>query len=553
MMEERATSLRSGRSAAKAIVGCLALSLIPAACALAAASSRVSSGPGWFAPNYDVEYTYVLNGLRFQQRLPIVFFIHPATTLAVLYAAVIRISHAVAPVGSSDVVEDVWRYPEAYIGRIHACLVVLLFSASFAAGILVWRRTRSLSAGVALQTGLILLAELAVSAGMIWPETVVIVVGVLFAGTLTLFILDDCSSPRLCVALGVLGALGIATKVTFAIVTMAPAVLSRSRRQSILYFAVLIGCTGVLIAPILARIPQAIDFLAGLAYRTGDYGAESAGFDMRAYLYGTGLLVRQNKIPAAVILLSVAGLVTLRSTTVLHGPQHSQLRALCVLTLLELLQYGVVARQPYPRYLIPAVLLMGVNLVIIQRIGSTVGRRRRGAVQAFFVLGLVLFSAVWLRNTASAIASGRSDTAEHLAIVEAAASLQSSGAVLVLGPWASSPARALATGEFWVGNAWSMVGEKVYPGQLFLGGDGYLRTWKEGLGRGWDFPHVNASLSRSAEELEWRRFQELLKDRRVIVQGDWDTIIPSLQRNPRIAPHLVLRSRLESLIELQLR
>ena len=259
------------------------------------------------------------------------------------------------------------------------------------------------------------------------------------------------------------------------------------------------------------------------------------------------------KIPAAVILLSVAVLVTLRSRTVLHGPQHSQLRALCVLTLLELLRSGVVARQPYPRYLIPAVLLMGVNLVIIQRIGLTVGRRRRGAVQACFVIGLALFSAVWLRNTASAIASGRSDIAEHLAIVEAAASLQSSGAVLVLGPWASSPARALATGEFWVGNAWSMVGEKVYPGQLFLSGDGYLRTWKEGLGRGWDFPHVNASLSRSAEGLEWRRFQELLKDRRVIVQGDWDTIIPSLQRNPRIAPHVVLRSRLESLIELQLR
>ena len=262
--------------------------------------------------------------------------------------------------------------------------------------------------------------------------------------------------------------------------------------------------------------------------------------------------MRQNKIPAAVILVSVAVLVTLRSTTVLHGPQRSQLRALCVLTLLELLQYGVVARQPYPRYLIPAVLLMGVNLVIIQRIVLTVGQRR-GAVQAFFVLGLALFSAVWLRNTASAIASRRSDTADRRAIVEAAASLQSSGAVLVLGSWASSPARALATGEFWVGNAWSMVGEKVYPGQLFLSGDGYLRTWKEGLGSGWDFPQFNSSLSRSAEELEWRRFQELLKDRRVVVQGEWDAIIPSLERNPRIAPHVVLRSRLESLIELRAR
>ena len=99
MMEEHVTSLRSGRSTAKAIVGCLALSLIPAACALAAASSRVSSGPGWFTPNYDVEYPYLLNALRLQQRLPIVFFIHPATTLAVLYAlsfAFLTLSHRLA-------------------------------------------------------------------------------------------------------------------------------------------------------------------------------------------------------------------------------------------------------------------------------------------------------------------------------------------------------------------------------------------------------------------------------------------------------------------------
>ena len=98
-MAEHVTSLRSGRSVAKAIFGCLALSLIPAACAMAALSSRVSSGPGWFAPNHDVEYTYVLNGLRFQQRLPIVFFIHPATTLAVLYGlsfAFLTLSHRLA-------------------------------------------------------------------------------------------------------------------------------------------------------------------------------------------------------------------------------------------------------------------------------------------------------------------------------------------------------------------------------------------------------------------------------------------------------------------------
>ncbi len=552
MADGQRTSPRSDRSLAKTILGAVVLLLIPAACALAAMSSHVASGPGWVTPNYDVEYTYLLDALRFQQRLPILFFIQPATTLAMLYAAIIHIAHAIAPVGNFDVVEDVWRYPDVYLDRVHACLVVLLCSASFAAGVLVWRRTRSLASGLALQTGLILFAMLAVSAGLIWPETLTAVVGVLFAGTLVLFILDDGSSPRLCVALGLLGALGIATKLTFAIVTLAPAVLSRSRKQAMLYLAVLIGGTVVLVAPILGRIPQLIAFLAGFGTRTGDYGTGSAGLDMRTYLHGAELLVRQNKIPAAVIVISVGVLFAFRSRITLPGSPQRELRALGVLTLLELLQYALVARQAYPRYLIPAVLLMGVNLVIIQRIGVPAGRRR-GVVHALFVLGFVFCSAGWLRNTASAIASARSDTADHLAIVEAAASLRKSGAVVVMGLWASSPARGLANAQFWAGNAWSTVAEKVYPGQLFLTGEGYLKTWQEGLGRGWDWPNVGPPLSHAAEELEWRRFETLLKDRRVIAQGEWEGILPGLQRNPRISLHVIRRSRLESLIELRLR
>jgi hypothetical protein len=262
--------LRSNKRSA--FLAAVVLALIPAACAVVAVISHRANGPGWIAPNYDVEYTYLLNALRFQQRLPIIFFFQPATTLAVLYAAVIHIAHAVAPLGSADIVEDVWRHPETYIDRIHASLVVLLFSASFAAGVLVWRRTRSVSAGVLLQTGLLLLAGIAASAGLIWPEAVLVVVGVLFAAALAVFILDDCSNSRLCIVLGILGAVGIAAKATFAVVTLLPAILSRSRRQSILYVAVLSVATAILIAPILAQIPRFIGFLATFFNRTGDYG-----------------------------------------------------------------------------------------------------------------------------------------------------------------------------------------------------------------------------------------------------------------------------------------
>ena len=542
---------RGERNLAGTILRIVVLSLIPAAFAVAAVASHRASGPGWLAPNYDVEYNYLLNGLRLEQGVPIIFFIQPATTLALLYAAIIHVSHAVAPAGSASVVEDVWRHPEIYIDRVYVCLVVLLLCASFAAGVLVWRRTRSLLSGVAAQMGLMLMAAFAESAGLIWPETVLLAIGVLFAGTLTLFILDDGSNPRLCVALGILGVLGIASKVTFAIAALAPALLSRSRRSAMLYIAVLFGGVGILLAPIAGRLSHLADFLAAFASHGGSYGEGGAGFDMQAYLAGAILLVRQNKMPVAVMLLSAAVFLALRWATVLQKEQRSELRALGLVTLVELLMYGVVARQAYARYLIPVVTMMGVNLVIIQRIALTVWQQRRRTVQAIVMLGVVALLAIWLRNTASALASTKSDAAEHWAAVEAAESLQTSGAVIVLGSWASSPAYALAIGQFWVGDAWSMVGEELYPGQLFLSGEGYLKTWHGGLGTGWEWPNINPVLSPAAEDAEWDRVAQLLKGRRVIVQGELENIGPSLQRNPRISLQVIHRSRLESLVELR--
>ncbi len=372
----------------------------------------------------------------------------------------------------------------------------------------------------------------------------------LFAGTLTLFILEDCSSARLCVALGVLGGLGIASKVTFAVAALAPAVLARSRKNAMIYIAALAGSTAVLLALIVSRLSHLTDFLAGFALHSGSYGADGGSFDTRAYLAGALLLIRQNKIPVVVILLSVAVFVAFRWTTVLQEPQRSELRALGWVTLVELLMYGVVARQPYGRYLIPVVTMMGVNLVIIQRIGLAVWQQRRRTVQAIFMLGFAAVLAIWMRNTMSALKSTRLDAAEHWAAVDAAATLQRSGAVVVLGSWASSPAFAFAIGQFWVGDAWAKVGEELYPGQLFLSGEGYLKTWTQGLGTGWEWPNINPVLSGTAEDAEWERVVELLKSHRVIVQGDWENIGPSLRRNPRISVHVIHSSRLESLVEL---
>ena len=346
-----------------------------------------------------------------------------------------------------------------------------------------------------------------------------------------------------------LAGLGVAAKVTFAVVALAPAVLARSRRQLMVYIAALTATAGVLMTPILLRISRLVEFLARFAYRSGEYGGGSTGFSTQEYLRGARLLVLQNKVPAIVLLASIVVLLALRSTSLRDRIGRVEFRTLGVVTLLELLSYALVARQAFPRYLIPAVLLMGVNLFVLHGIATTVWAQRRRTVHVVAAVSLVLLTAVWMRNVASQLASLRSETADRLATVDAATSLRKSGAVVISGTWSSAPSHAFAMGEFWVGDAWRDVAEKVYPDQLALSGEGYLRNWHESLGSGWNWPDTGVPLSPEAERLEWQRFHALLKDHRVIVQGD-DV---ALRHNPEITYHVIRASRLESLFEVQSR
>jgi len=544
---------RIGRWPDRGMRGSLVLALIPALCVTTAIISRVAAGPTWLAPNYDVQYPYLLNALRLQQGLRILFFQHPATTLAFLYSAIIDLSHVVAPAGRADLVEDVWRYPGVYIARVHSTLMVLVFAASFAAGFVVWRHTRSLSSGVAVQSGLILLSGIATGARLIFPDTVTIVVGMLFAATLTVFILDGGKSRRVCLTLAVLGALGVTSKFTFLVIACAPVVLARPRRLSLLYLAALAGATGLLTIPIWSRLPNVVDFLGGLFHRNGMYGGGGSGFDRQAYLAGGIILVLQNKIPVAILGLSVAVFLTSRRTTWFQPAERSEVRALGVLTLLEMAQYAIVARQPYPRYLWPAVLLMGVNLVIVQRMISTAAAPRRSVARAGLVLALAALSAVWLRNVTAEIGAMKQQRLERGAVADAADSLRKSGAVVVLGPWASSPASALAQGAYWTGDTWSSVGELLYPGQQFMRPDGQVRTWHDGLGNGWDWPGRQPSRSPGVDAQEWQRIRTNLPERRVIIQGDADLIIAGLQRREDTTFQVIHKTAFESLVELHSR
>ena len=99
MMEEHVTSRRSGRSAADAIFGGLVLSLIPAACALAAVSSRVSTGPGWFTPNYDVRIPLLAERAAIAAAIAYRLFHTSRDDVAVLYGlsfAFLTLSHRLA-------------------------------------------------------------------------------------------------------------------------------------------------------------------------------------------------------------------------------------------------------------------------------------------------------------------------------------------------------------------------------------------------------------------------------------------------------------------------
>ncbi len=458
----------------KRVGGALALLPLPALLVVAALLLKDARGPFWLGKNSDPDYPYLFNALVIAQIRSPGHIDHPGTTLQAFGAVVLRVSHAVAGIG--DLEDDVLDDPEFYLTNIHQSMIVVGALVLFACGVLTLWATRNLALALVSQLPPFLSTMVMFVLTGVWVEPPLFLLTLLFGAVTLLFLEGKLKErPRLAAVLfGMLTGLALATKITAVPLVVVPLLLL-PWRSKIAYGAWSAAAFFLATLPILPKYRYFLAWVGRLGTHTGAYGEGERGFiDPEKYLPGLWFLAKNECILFAVLLVSVAVLAIWPVLRLRLPPPDEAtgraFRGLLAVTLTQIAQILLVAKQPDTRYLMPALGLVGVNLVLVCRIGYPLwGPRALGG------FGLVLAAALLLQGWWTAqwhgyLKSDQQVQQEFFAETEA----QFAESRVVYYYSASSPLYALWFGNYctlsWEGEHRGRYAEKLqalYPDALF--------------------------------------------------------------------------------------
>ena len=219
---------------------------------------------------------------------------HPGTPLQVAGAVLLGGRHLATGRPFGSLREHVLREPEAFLAlwrEVHRALAALALAAG---GALVLRVTRSLPSALLFQLLPLLSVQIVSSLCRVAPEPALLALGsVVCALTVALVRAPEWRTRRVAAALGALAGIGLATKVVFAPIALAPwAALDRRGRRT---FAIVAGAALALgLLPIATRLPATAGWLLRVTTHTGQYGTGAVGLvDATRLPTSLSLLVRE--------------------------------------------------------------------------------------------------------------------------------------------------------------------------------------------------------------------------------------------------------------------
>ena len=400
-------SLPAGRVASLAcvrrIMPALLVALLPCALVVLTVRTKASRGPYWLGTNFDPEYIYLVDALALcrGEELP-TMLVHPGTPAMLLGAGVLRTAHLFR--GERALEEDVLLDPEWYLNAIHHVFLTLNAAALFLVGLVSLRITGSLFLAGLSQAAPFLSANgvLLDSMPRVAAEPVLFALVLVFAASVCVFVGRGTTRGATGSALwwGVLLGCASATKITAAPLFVFPMVLlPRWHKLTAILCGVVIAVA--LTFPIWSRLGELLAFYELQFSHMGTYGTGEAGvIDPDQYWGGIRTLWT---LESGFFGIAIANLLCLawwaingRGIRVLRTPDrpsHSRedllipqgaseperpapgqpdcagrlIKALVACTIVEVVTIVCTAKQPVPRYLAPAVALLGLNAALLFR------------------------------------------------------------------------------------------------------------------------------------------------------------------------------------------
>jgi hypothetical protein len=465
LREEAAPAANELSSAVPRPTHFLLLLVLPALLIFVACSIRTTSGPYWYSENLDPSYAYLMNSLNIANLHRPNHIDHPGTPVQTIGAIVIKAKNLGA--NESSLARTVLQNPDIYLRLINNLFIFLASVCLLGGGYVVFRITGDLFSAIVLQSTPFLSATTMQGLYGVRPEPLFVSLSILFSVLILLTLKFETRKHALkfSLAFGFLAGLGMAAKINFLPLLLIPLILLSSWK----WRAVYVLTTGMaflfFILPILApgHLMRFFGFAVAISTHTGRYGTGAAGIVSPGDFARNAVnLMRTDWLFFLIMAAGAVLLITKSGRARLKGARY---KILLAVTLTQFLQFLIVAKHPSSHYLIPAMGLMGVDLIVVFDAWreTSVTNRMRWTVLAIICAGfgtVAILSLIKQHDELRTLAT-RQRGAYQITQNEFR------GRRVVDYYSASSEPYALKFGVEYSGNLYVSTLQELYPGSLF--------------------------------------------------------------------------------------
>jgi hypothetical protein len=463
----------------KGVARCACLALIPLVVVALLFWIKAVRGPLWLALNQDPSYHYLLNSLMVAEGRAPFHVDNPGTPLQLMGAVVLHATHLVR--GTAWLRLDVLQNPETYLAAIHATLAGLFGAVLLVVGIVSFRITKNLLVALAMQSSPLLAFSTLIVMARVTPEALLASLATLFCLAVVAYLWGPCAGASqkrdmtFAVVFGVLIGLGLATKLTYAPLALAPLVLLPRARPRLLYLPAVVLTFFVATLPTLPNYPRLFGWYARWATHTGMYGGGEPGvFDSGRFGDVLPVLQRSLFLPLIffAVVIALAWLWRRGRTGPLPERAQRVRRGLLALAVVIVAHVVMILKQPRYHYLVPTLSCLGLGgalLIEASRLWSGRMRRVRTALIVVAVVYLAASRACMVNGWRTALPK---ITDQYLAVHNEATS-KFADAAKVYYYRASAKAYALHVASYRSGDTFADDLRRLYP-------DSYLwNLWTE--------------------------------------------------------------------------
>jgi len=477
------------------------LLILPTVLVFTAVILHHTQGSYWISYNSDPEYTYLLSSLALTESKQAGTTGHPGTTLQILGAATLKITHALDFSDKDSLEFAVLKKPEFYLTVINIVLVTFNALLLFILGIVTLNLTKNIWLSLLLQLSPFLANTMIINGlPRISPEPLLLLAGLLFVLILIKMAFSENLSKSAhwyMIIMAFVAGFGVATKLTFIPLLIIPLFVLPGLRNRI-GFVFLTGLSFVLWTwPIISQYKNLLDWYCKIVTHTGHYGLGNPGIiDPGLYLQNIISLFLRNPLfflilffSTGFILMSGLSFAGKEKAKKKNPWQNIFFRILAAITVAQLFAVLIVAKHYTDHYLLPVMSLSGLILFLIFVYLRQIDYFSRVNIKKLVILPGIFFiiGTAWRTDDIKNVIIQNIQVREEAMAVNQILEIEYKDYLIIPIYRCSSPICALAFGNFYINNGlYSESLQKIYGDACFFNGlnngaNGNFHTWTRGF------------------------------------------------------------------------